>query len=186
MLFELSCVCGSENILNKFFLTSRQGRQYLCRSENAIAYVLSSDKKELALQLAEQAKTLGRETPGPVALYSLNMQTLFYSRKIIDVFSPKIVPPVHSQPASRTASPSFTPHHRQTQTTTRTDSTGIGSQKAKELISKPEYATFFITADPKQLKQFFQAILQYSESNKKQKLSHPKPSNMNGGSEGNL
>jgi len=89
VLFELSCICGAKNILNNFFLASEQGRQFLCHSENAIAFVLSSGKQDFALELAEIARELGRKDPGPIALYALNMKTLFFSSKIENVFSPK-------------------------------------------------------------------------------------------------
>ena len=66
---EFSCLCGSEKIIKQFYLQD-QNKACLRQSKNAIAYALSSGKKELALLLAKTSIELKKQDPGPVLLYS--------------------------------------------------------------------------------------------------------------------
>lgn len=66
---DFSCLCGSEKIIKEFYLQGNN-QKILLLSKNAIAYALSSGKKELALSLAKKAIELNKSDPGQLLLYS--------------------------------------------------------------------------------------------------------------------
>lgn len=163
MIFDLCCVCGSEKIVNNFFLIEGQGNRHLLESENAIAYALSSGKHDFALSLSKLAAKLGRKDPGPIALYSLSISTLFFSKTISEIFFPKANDPATSNTSV------FTSHLSMTQSSKEGD---IGKIKAKQLLSIPEFSEFLVNANLQEINSFFEAINEV-HSNKRQKLSHP-------------
>lgn len=66
---EFSCLCGAEKIIKEFYLQD-ENKVCLQQSKNAIAYSLSSGKKELTLLLATKSIELKKQDPGPILLYS--------------------------------------------------------------------------------------------------------------------
>jgi len=169
-VFDLCCLCGSQKILNEHFLNSERDRSYLIESDNAIAYTLSTGNHEFALRLAQEAKKLGRTEPGPIALYSFNMETLFFSKEIKNVFSePSMTGPINVVSTNKLDS-SLGPEQQMFEPI---EGNEMGKIAAKRLLNTTEFGNFLKTADSEQLEAFFQTIQIEREnfSAKRQKIS---------------
>jgi len=82
---EFCCLCGAEKIIKNVYLNDEYKKQCLTKSENVIAYALSSGNNELVISLAEKIRFLGKITPGPLMLYCLGNYNL--AKNILEMFA---------------------------------------------------------------------------------------------------
>ena len=88
-LFDICCVCGCEKIL-RALLQESVWKCCLTNSEEAIPFLLSSKKYELALEIAKCAKDLGKQKPGFLYFYGSNsLESLKYIKAIEEIFRPE-------------------------------------------------------------------------------------------------
>lgn len=73
------CICGSERIIKEVFMMDPEKKQCLALSDDAIGYALSSEKRDLALFVANEAVKLGRKNSGSAILYTFGDQEGFHA-----------------------------------------------------------------------------------------------------------
>jgi len=73
------CICGAERIIKEVFMVDPEKKQCLALSDDAIGYALSSEKRDLALFVANEAVKLGRRNSGSAILYTFGDQEGFHA-----------------------------------------------------------------------------------------------------------
>jgi len=149
---------------NIFFFKQEPVKKIWIESPNAIAYALSSGKCQFAFLLAEKLLEFGRKITGLIELYCFSLSTLFFSRKISELFSVKLEKSTQNYNLDNAQNKLQTSGNQ----TFANNGKYNGINQAKKILSVPEFADFFRVSDDQEIKSCWEAIENYRKNfNKK-------------------